>query len=78
MHLGESMSFEPSLAEATSAIPTLLGKDKASVDTLTVPVANETTTFGASASGSFYTIPRPDDPYCYQTGFGNRFSSEAM
>lgn len=35
-------------------------------------------TYGATATGSFNTTPRSDDPYCYQTGFGNRFSSEAV
>lgn len=28
--------------------------------------------------GSFYTVPTPQDPYSYQTGFGNRFASEAI
>ena len=33
----------------------------------------------ATASQSCYTTkPRPDDPYRYQTGFGNRFESEAI
>ncbi|KAF2811740.1 putative homogentisate 1,2-dioxygenase [Mytilinidion resinicola] len=35
-------------------------------------------TFGASAAGSFTTEPRTGDPYRYQTGFGNRFATEAV
>jgi hypothetical protein len=52
--------------------------EKVTTQTITVPVPSETSTFGASAVGSYYTTPRPDDPYCYQTGFGNRFSSESV
>ncbi|KAJ3914580.1 homogentisate 1,2-dioxygenase [Lentinula edodes] len=35
-------------------------------------------TTGATAASSFNTIPRQDDPYQYQVGFGNRFASEAI
>jgi len=34
--------------------------------------------FGASAAGSRTTPPTPSDPYRYQLGFGNYFSSEAV
>jgi hypothetical protein len=34
--------------------------------------------FGASAAGSRTTPPRKADPYRYQLGFGNYFSSEAV
>jgi hypothetical protein len=34
--------------------------------------------FGAAAVQTFATTPRPDDPYRYQTGWGNRFASEAV
>ncbi|KAI6080631.1 putative homogentisate 1,2-dioxygenase [Hypoxylon rubiginosum] len=34
--------------------------------------------FGATAANPFTTTPRPDDPYRYQIGFGNRFYSEAV
>ncbi|KAK0642228.1 putative homogentisate 1,2-dioxygenase [Cercophora newfieldiana] len=33
---------------------------------------------GATATGAFTTTPSPTDPYIYQTGFGNRFASEAL
>ncbi|KAI0481299.1 homogentisate 1,2-dioxygenase [Xylariaceae sp. FL0804] len=33
---------------------------------------------GASAMGAFTTKPTPADPYVYQTGFGNRFATEAI
>ncbi|KAF1809997.1 putative homogentisate 1,2-dioxygenase [Eremomyces bilateralis CBS 781.70] len=35
-------------------------------------------TFGASAAGSRTTPPKENDPYRYQLGFGNYFSSEAV
>ncbi|RDW80198.1 homogentisate 1,2-dioxygenase [Coleophoma cylindrospora] len=35
-------------------------------------------TFGASSSSPFVTPPTATDPYTYQTGFGNRFASEAI
>ena len=43
-------------------------------------IATESTvdTFGASAVTPYATTPTTSDPYCYQTGFGNRFASEAM
>ena len=41
-----------------------------------VPVA--ATTFGASAAGPRTTAPNEKDPYRYQLGFGNYFSSEAV
>jgi hypothetical protein len=34
--------------------------------------------FGATAANPFTTATRPDDPYRYQIGFGNRFYSEAV
>lgn len=52
--------------------------EKYGIQEISTLLPEEKSTFGASAVGSFYTTPRPDDPYCYQTGFGNRFSSEAM
>jgi len=52
--------------------------EKDSSVSIIVPAAAPNTTFGASAVGSFHTEPRVDDPYCYQTGFGNRFASESM
>jgi homogentisate 1,2-dioxygenase len=33
---------------------------------------------GASAQAPIVTRPTPEDPYMYQTGFGNRFASEAL
>lgn len=33
---------------------------------------------GASAQQGLLTLPSEDDPYRYQTGFGNRFASEAV
>lgn len=33
---------------------------------------------GATAQSSFSTSPTATDPYRYQTGFGNRFVSEAV
>lgn len=45
---------------------------------VSVPPMADVKTFGVSAMGSFYTIARVDDPYIYQTGFGNRFASESM
>lgn len=33
---------------------------------------------GASATGAYTTTPTAHDPYIYQTGFGNRFASEAL
>ncbi|KAJ9144247.1 putative Homogentisate 1,2-dioxygenase [Pleurostoma richardsiae] len=35
-------------------------------------------TYGRSASEGFTYEPKPDDPYRYLQGFGNRFSSEAI
>ncbi|UQC89585.1 homogentisate 1,2-dioxygenase [Colletotrichum lupini] len=35
-------------------------------------------TMGASAQHAFTTDSSPEDPYIYQAGFGNRFSSEAI
>lgn len=35
-------------------------------------------TSGCSARSSFATTPTPEDPYVYQTGFGNRFATEAL
>lgn len=35
-------------------------------------------TMGASAQHAFTTESSPEDPYIYQVGFGNRFSSEAI
>ncbi|KAK1641007.1 homogentisate 1,2-dioxygenase [Colletotrichum phormii] len=35
-------------------------------------------TMGASAQHAFTTESYPNDPYAYQVGFGNRFSSEAI
>lgn len=32
----------------------------------------------ASAQSQFSTKPTASDPYSYQTGFGNRFASEAI
>ncbi|KAL4962872.1 Homogentisate 1,2-dioxygenase [Aspergillus stella-maris] len=32
----------------------------------------------ATATSSFISTPTKDDPYIYQTGFGNRFASEAI
>jgi hypothetical protein len=40
--------------------------------------AAEGTTFGASAAGPRTTAPKESDPYRYQLGFGNYFSSEAV
>jgi hypothetical protein len=34
--------------------------------------------FGASAAGPRTTPPKKEDPYRYQLGFGNYFSSEAV
>lgn len=36
------------------------------------------TMLGASAVSAFATRPTDEDPYSYQTGFGNRFESEAL
>ncbi|KAK4949869.1 hypothetical protein LTR10_011711 [Elasticomyces elasticus] len=33
---------------------------------------------GATADGPFVTTSTQEDPYSYQTGFGNRFSTEAV
>ncbi|KAL0944392.1 homogentisate 1,2-dioxygenase [Colletotrichum truncatum] len=41
-------------------------------------LVDPSTTFGASAQHAFSTEPTTDDPYAYQVGFGNRFSSEAI
>ncbi|GJC79181.1 homogentisate 1,2-dioxygenase [Colletotrichum tofieldiae] len=41
-------------------------------------VSDPLPTFGASAQHAFTTEPAPADPYVYQVGFGNRFSSEAI
>ncbi|KAH8879378.1 putative homogentisate 1,2-dioxygenase [Thozetella sp. PMI_491] len=46
--------------------------------TLSSPVVVEENTFGAMAAGSRTTPPRERDPYRYQLGFGNHFSSEAV
>jgi homogentisate 1,2-dioxygenase len=34
--------------------------------------------YGASATGTFTTSPRPEDPYRYQVGFGNLHATEAI
>ncbi|KAH9897588.1 putative homogentisate 1,2-dioxygenase [Xylariomycetidae sp. FL2044] len=38
----------------------------------------DSSTFGASAAGSRTTPPKESDPFRYQLGFGNYFSSEAV
>jgi len=46
-----------------------------------IPPTNTTTTIpstGAAASGAFTTTPTPIDPYPYQVGFGNHFTSEVL
>ena len=44
-----------------------------------VVIEARSTKFGASARGSRTTIPKgEDDPYRYQLGFGNYFSTEAV
>ncbi|RDW60581.1 putative homogentisate 1,2-dioxygenase-2 [Coleophoma cylindrospora] len=68
----ETGSVEAPLTKSpTSSAPSV---EKSSIKISSAGIS----TFGASAVGSFHTVPRPDDPYCYQTGFGNKFSSEAI
>ncbi|KAK5445403.1 hypothetical protein LTS15_010184 [Exophiala xenobiotica] len=43
-----------------------------------LPPMEKPSNFGAAAVQTFATTPRPDDPYRYQTGWGNRFASEAI
>lgn len=76
MHLAESQTAGPMTAKNTpSPAPSI---EKPGTERILIHAKTEESTFGASAAGSFYTNPRPKDPYSYQTGFGNRFSSEAM
>lgn len=72
-----SQTLEPSVGEKAVHDPTIMEVEVTEPETL-VTVAAEMSTFGASAVGSFHTEARPDDPYLYQVGFGNRFSSESM
>ncbi|KIV78650.1 hypothetical protein PV11_06281 [Exophiala sideris] len=39
---------------------------------------NKEAVSGATADGPFVTTSTQEDPYSYQTGFGNRFSTEAV
>lgn len=41
-------------------------------------MSTSTSLRGATAPGSFATKATAQDPYCYQTGFNNRFASEAL
>ncbi|TVY21377.1 Homogentisate 1 [Lachnellula arida] len=76
MHLAESQITGPVTTEKPpSPAPSI---KKPGIEGISMHAKTEASTFGASAAGSFYTNPRPKDPYSYQTGFGNRFSSEAI
>ncbi|KUJ10415.1 putative homogentisate 1,2-dioxygenase [Mollisia scopiformis] len=76
MHTSEIIAGEPHLGQKPpSPAPSI---DKSILQSKSVPLTVDALTFGASAVGSFNTAPRPDDPYRYQTGFGNRFASEAI
>lgn len=49
-----------------------------SIDENMMEVRSPRPKFGASAPGARTTPPKPSDPYRYQLGFGNYFSSEAV
>jgi len=78
MHLSESQAIGPVTTEKPPSPAPSIEKPGIEVEAISIDAKTEASTFGASAAGSFYTTPRPKDPYSYQTGFGNRFSSEAM
>ncbi|TVY35982.1 Homogentisate 1,2-dioxygenase [Lachnellula subtilissima] len=78
MHLAETQAIGPVTTEKPPSPAPSIEKPGIEVEAISIDAKTEASTFGASAAGSFYTTPRPKDPYSYQTGFGNRFSSEAI